>query len=268
MPIFIHSGEMHYFCHVPKCAGTSVEYLLEQEFGELLLLTRSHFSLPAERRWSRTSPQHIAYEDLRQLFPVKRLASSFAIVRDPLARLISAYKHAWRHRELAQGTSLERWFDDYLLLRQSYPYAYDNHLRPQVDFLLPGAKLFRMEDQMDQLLVWLQQTFGINPDATLDHHNTGELATRDLRVEKRPISAGFLDKVTEFYAADYRQFGYEMPVSGQKSYEFPALPGVSRLGKAHLRFAAQRLGHLTRRAKRSWHRSGAPGRNAMGYSIW
>ncbi|MFV0385796.1 sulfotransferase family 2 domain-containing protein [Paracoccus sp. (in: a-proteobacteria)] len=268
MPAFTHAGQLHYFCHVPKCAGTSVEELLQKEFGQLLLLDRRYLDILPEQRWSRSSPQHLTAGDLARLIPLDRFASSFAIVRDPLARTVSAYKHSWRYRGLAPGTTLERWFDEYLSLRTSYPYAFDSHPRPQVDFLLPDARIFRMEDQMDEFLGWLRDSFGLGPDIALQRENTGELRDRDAPIEKRPVSREFVAKVVDFYAKDYERFGYDPANPSVEAYDFPLLPAMLRVGKPHLRFVLQRVGYMNRRIITAWHRHGARGRHILGNTQW
>merc|ERR1712146_625110 len=62
------------FVHVPKCAGTSIEGLLY------------NVKIPAS--------QHFTARELRRMWPSKfKALPSFAILRNPLERAISAYKY-------------------------------------------------------------------------------------------------------------------------------------------------------------------------------
>ena len=69
MPIFRIGDTLHYYAHVPKCGGSSVEAYLRTRFGSLAFLNTRYLDLPEQARWTRSSPQHMALADLHRLIP-------------------------------------------------------------------------------------------------------------------------------------------------------------------------------------------------------
>ena len=113
MPIFRVGDRLHYFAHVPKCGGSSVERYLRARFGALAFVDSRHLDRPAALRWSRSSPQHLALSDFRRLVPSEWISSSFAVVRHPQNRLISAFRFQVEvERSIAAIWTIDEWFDD------------------------------------------------------------------------------------------------------------------------------------------------------------
>ena len=90
MPFFRIDRELHYFAHVPKCAGASVEVYLRKRFGKIAFANSQFYNVPEAQRWTKSSPQHINREALALLVPPGWIASSFGVVRHPVTRLRSA----------------------------------------------------------------------------------------------------------------------------------------------------------------------------------
>ncbi|MFV0410535.1 MAG: sulfotransferase family 2 domain-containing protein [Paracoccus sp. (in: a-proteobacteria)] len=109
MPFFKHSGKLIYFAHVPKCAGTSIENYLVTRYGPAAFLDRK--LTPGNRHnWCRTSPQHLSVEQLNRLFPEGFFDAGFAFVRDPLARVRSAFHfHQTKRKKIPAEESFEQW---------------------------------------------------------------------------------------------------------------------------------------------------------------
>src|SRR6056297_3622976 len=109
MPLVSAGGRRLFFAHVPKTGGSSLEDYLAERFGPLAWLDRYW-----ELRWKdggcreaglRVSPQHLAAEDALRLLPGPS-DWSFALVRDPVARIVSEYRFQarapGRRRRLAE----------------------------------------------------------------------------------------------------------------------------------------------------------------------
>ena len=64
MPFFRIDRELHYFAHVPKCAGASVEVYLRKRFGKIAFANSQFYNVPEAQRWTKSSPQHIDREAL------------------------------------------------------------------------------------------------------------------------------------------------------------------------------------------------------------
>ncbi len=89
------------------------------------------------------------------------------------------------------------------------PFVLDNHIRPQVEFSVPGAHVFRQEDGFD--VDWVK-----NLEALLDFelpvksvdrfHSSQELV--DAPSGAIPLSPSLRARLEAFYAADFERFGY------------------------------------------------------------
>ncbi|MEZ5771801.1 MAG: sulfotransferase family 2 domain-containing protein [Defluviimonas denitrificans] len=161
MPIFRIGDRLHYYAHVPKCAGTSVEFYLAKRFGQLAFENRRFLSDPEPSRWTKSSPQHLPLEAFHKLIPEGWIASSFAVVRHPLKRLTSAFQFQVEvEKTVAPLWSIDEWFDDWLVRREAEPFLYDNHLRPMADLVPADAAAFRMEDGLDPVVAHLDRLAG------------------------------------------------------------------------------------------------------------
>ncbi len=90
MPVFKIGGKLCYFAHIPKCGGSSVAAYLKERVGPVGCFAPLKWHDGAER-WSRPSPQHIDWASLQHLLPEAMLDAVFAVVRHPVARIVSAY---------------------------------------------------------------------------------------------------------------------------------------------------------------------------------
>ncbi|MCW3784788.1 sulfotransferase family protein [Defluviimonas salinarum] len=209
MPVFRTGGQLHYYAHVPKCGGSSVEAYLTSRFGSLAFVDTRHLDLPEARRWTRSSPQHVAMADFHRLVPADWIASSFAVVRHPVKRLVSAF----RFQVEVEGTvaalwSIDEWFDDWLKRAEAEPFLYDNHLRPQSEIVPEDATLFRIEDGLDRLVPHLDALAGNTDGArTIPAENVRKKSIGPDTARLKP-SAETLARIGVFYADDFRRFGY------------------------------------------------------------
>lgn len=209
MPIFRHDDKLHYFAHVPKAGGRSVESYLRARFGELAMIDDGHHDRTRQSGWLKTTPQHVVVEDLSVLFPPDWFESCFAVVRNPIARFVSAFNFqstVWR--QIPVGMTPDEWLDEYLDLAKVYPFYYDNHLRAQDDFVPAGAKVFRLEDGLADLIPYLDQVTGSSaPSLEIGHDNASKPAV-SAYYRKESLSSGVVERLADIYAADFQRFGY------------------------------------------------------------
>lgn len=218
MPIVKISGRLVYFAHVPKCAGTAIEAYLETAFGPLAFRDSRFTSVPSRKRWTRSSPQHVALKDLNRLFPPDFFDTSFAVVRSPTARLVSAFRFQRDIEGVVPADTLfGDWLDRVYAGHRQKPWQFDNHTRPMAEFVPENARVFRLEEGLVPLVSWLRDLAGqgaVLPD---------EIAPRnvlDTRLAfegkpNHPVTPGIEDRarVARLYAVDYERFGYD-PLTG------------------------------------------------------
>ncbi|NDD35045.1 MAG: hypothetical protein EBZ26_01810 [Flavobacteriia bacterium] len=84
-------GKIIFFAHVPKSGGSSFEDYLIRRFGALLF--REH-GRNGSRHDLIQSASHIAAQNLELLLP-KKLDLCFAVVRDPVTRILGDYEFQW-----------------------------------------------------------------------------------------------------------------------------------------------------------------------------
>jgi hypothetical protein len=130
------------------------------------------------------------------------------IVRDPVARFRSEY--LWRNRETkvdVSAAAVEKWAKESFDRFDKDSYLFDNHLRPQADFYVGGAQVYRFEDGLDTVVADLNARFdlGLIPvlPAVRDAKVHTGFSSRDVQVSPR------LERdVKLFYRKDLATFGY------------------------------------------------------------
>lgn len=153
------------------------------------------------------SPQHLIWKDAVLALP--RLPDTvFAVVRHPVTRMLS--EHVWQ-RNKRRGTRLGKlvarlpfpiWLRLMLALLRIHPHAFDNHLRPQVDFVPVGARVFRLEDGLGPVLDWLATETGLNQPVSVPHAIPG-----GSRARVRPVDAA---RIAGAHGDDFARFGYDI----------------------------------------------------------
>lgn len=152
MPLARFGDRIVFFVHIPKTGGASVDHYLAAH-GAMALWTSGG------QGWAKCSPQHIHAAVYDRIVPRGFADAAFTIVRNPLTRLISEYRYRKARRKLDIG------FDDWALRamakRDRDPYALDNHLRPQHEFIRGDLTLFRFEDGLEPVFDWIDGQAGV-----------------------------------------------------------------------------------------------------------
>lgn len=213
MPSLTFSDRLIWFAHCPKAGGTSVEHFMVAHWGDAV----GHLHWGWDVWWKAggwrvadppNSPQHLIWADAVQKLP-RAPDTVFAVVRDPVARMASEYR--WQ-RGKRRGSRLGKllahlpftvWIRLMLALARHYPSGFDNHLRPQADFIPETAHVFRLEDGLDPVLHWLAQETGLHRDISVPH-----ALPSGKRARIRPVD---MARIAAAHTADYDRFGYDRP---------------------------------------------------------
>jgi len=196
MPLARIGSKLIYFAHIPKCAGSSVEDYLEERFGLLAFLDRTHLDAAASTQWS------------------------FAVIRHPLSRAVGAYRfQAEVEGTIAEGMGFGDWLRAEAAKRDMDPFRNDNHLRPQVEFLPPEGSgipcaVFHMEHGLDALVPYLDHLDGQARGprglrfSNTAGHNTAAKGAWNVGHVKPDAQERAL--VMRLYSQDFAQFGYQI----------------------------------------------------------
>lgn len=86
MPLLHSAMSVIFFAHIPKTGGSSLEHWLAGR-GQLRL--RGRTPLPG----GRCTPQHMHAADYAPLLEGQLIDAEFAVLRDPVARMVSEYRY-------------------------------------------------------------------------------------------------------------------------------------------------------------------------------
>lgn len=207
MPVMMKDGKRVLFVHIPKCGGSSLEKELSlRGWRELLSIRGIHTK---ELTFIKCSPQHMHGEQLRFLFNLAEFDEIVSVVRNPFDRFRSEYY--WQLQQKMVSVPPEQWIEETLECYHENPFIYDNHIRPQTEFLIEGMKWFKLEEGgVKQALDRVDQSSPKRSliKSLLKKTNNGHL--------KKTLKNESIDNVFEehkklivdFYREDYEVFGY------------------------------------------------------------
>jgi hypothetical protein len=203
MPIFRTERNLIYFCHVPKCGGAAITRYLRERFGSVAFFNARYFDY--KDPWNRTSPQHISSDDLSALFPASFFDFVFAVVRNPVDRMISEY-HYLRdgHRKLPLEQSFSNWLTTLPGVYRANRFALDNHLRPMCEMVPSDATIFKLEDGLSQVVSYLDEICGCDTGPRVIER----FHARDERIERVRATTEDVALIESLYSKDYDRFGY------------------------------------------------------------
>jgi hypothetical protein len=208
VPIYRGHGLTLLFLHVPKTGGSSIEVLLRRAgFSEGLWSNRQRDARHG------VYPQHLTAADLVARLPGETIDLAFLVCRNPVARLASerAYRDRLRRdRGRPALPGYDEWAGRVLTKALRNRKRFDNHLRPQVDYLLPSATVYRFEDGLDSVRAGLAEQTGVTAfdELTMPRVQSGAPeGERPFSSLSRATVQAFLD----LYLPDFGAFNYELP---------------------------------------------------------
>ncbi len=206
MPVF-SKGKKHFlFVHIPKTGGTSIEKCFQDNgFRISYRDVGGKLSLNSIRK---CSPQHMHAELLEQTFNLSSFEGIFMLVRDPLSRVRSEFGMRNHNTYKGDNDHFHRWFSKTLRTYSEDKFVYDNHFRPQSDFYIQGASVYKLESGMSSIIQEISNDFELGLEYediphTLNREKQSGFSTKDVHVGES------LQKKIEFlYKDDYRNFNY------------------------------------------------------------
>lgn len=206
MPFINLAGKNILFVHIPKTGGITVESWLAS-------IAPLHFCSDYNAGFSKTflaTPQHFTADDIKKLFVDGFFSYSFLFVRNPYGRLESEYRYLHKMGHLQRSIknlwtvpSFNQWIKKSLKEIHKNPWIWDNHLRPQWEYIYPPIDIFKMEEGLLSGIKTVASKINVEAPKTLPHLNH----TREINVtttwddESREL-------VQKYYARDFKEFGY------------------------------------------------------------
>ena len=149
------------FIHIPKCAGTTIEYILDtktldeyysnQFANPLSAIPVESFTNEEYRLCACKSRQHYTLIELQKCLPVEAFNSfkKIAIVRNPYERLRSEYCYVANMGMISARTSFEKFIKEFLSLDlYTRNWYFDGHLETQTSFLINKQGNFNSLDKI------------------------------------------------------------------------------------------------------------------------
>ena len=203
MPLLFTNGKLIFFIHVPKTGGSSVEDYLVRRFGSLSMVDR-HKREGVTGTGLISPITHLSALDLEEILS-NDIDFCFAIVRDPLKRIVSEYR--WQQNSSKSSRlSFSTWLRLTLGAARKEPRIYENHIRPQSEMITENAEIFRLEEGFEALINRLDDvTMTVAKNVSMGHLLKHSAKT------SVDISREDAELVSSFYSSDYERFGYEPP---------------------------------------------------------
>ena len=173
-------------------------------------MDRAFVASPAEQPWNISSPQHIDGYSLSRLFPGDFFDFGFAVVRDPVSRLVSAFKHQIVQKKISKDANLSEFIKLELNNVSLQLGVYDNHFLPQTKFLIPemSYEVYKLENGLESVGQFIGSKFQkINSDEKILHYNAdrskGLINSSQINIDETAME--ILRKV---YNDDFIKLGY------------------------------------------------------------
>jgi hypothetical protein len=203
MPAYRINGKNVLFIHVPKTGGTTLAAFLAAYSSTSLHNRGVKLLKPIEGgALTRSLPlQHFHGRLLESMFAADFFDYSFMVVRDPLERMKSEYRHSGILGRIDARLPFGPWLSLTLGLSSLAPNIRNNHYRPQADFHCFNANVFRFEEGLQSIAARVATRLGVTTPTAVPH----ERRTDEAEIE---VSRASLARIRRFYAADYETFGY------------------------------------------------------------
>ena len=202
------------FIHIPKTGGTAIEKYFKA-------VGLSSFYDPASYRvirpFLKIPPAHYDYEICERLFRLEAIYS-FAIVRNPLHRMISEYRWAVSNSTLPDSIKKYTFseFVDFALGKYQQDENFlAGHLKPQRMFVGKNlTKIFKYEQGLNAIVASVFADTGLKPGGAIEIPLVNKSVRLPVKIKDPDVVA-----IRNMYAGDFELFGYSSDLSDLESYQ-------------------------------------------------
>lgn len=210
MPLYVFKNKAEnieipiFFIHIAKCGGTTIKGFFEHLKMDSFLAPKEYYEV---KKYLKLPPAHYGITLLESLFLLDKIYT-FTLVRNPYERMLSDYKWAKTknfYNKKFQNMSFEEFCTDCIKQYSIDNNYLDNHITPQHMFISPNVnKVFKFEDGLETAIqqVFLDVGLQLSEKLFLPKLNASG-------VESLFFSQKAKDLIYEFYAEDFKTFGYQ-----------------------------------------------------------
>ena len=195
------------FIAVPKTGNTAIHYKFLKDGWSSFYDQRFNSIIGKQK----CPAQHFHAQILYSLFNIESFNDVFMVVRNPYRRIISDYLWFTRNCNDLERPKFDAWLPKVLNLYLKNPFVGDNHLRPQIEYLVKGTRVFRYEDGLHNIVkdVYNKVGFIDNSNNCVGNHNTSRENT-GFNVNDINPSRNSLELIKKFYYKDFQHFNYSL----------------------------------------------------------
>lgn len=204
MPIFQKDGKTILFVHVPKAGGTYIEELFRKNGFSVDLFDNRREINP----YRVCSPQHYHAEIINKILVVDRFDYVFMTVRHPVSRFVSEFR--MRCMKRLYPLDINAWADSVMQRYVEDEYMYDNHIRPQSEFVLKNIDIYKQDMGFgEEFGLLLEEKIGIKlRERAINKVRVREVS--DYKSSNEVLSEDNLQRIRMFYAMDFARFNYNL----------------------------------------------------------
>lgn len=222
MPIIKTDKKLILYCHIPKCGGTTVTNYLRST-GYPIGFVNTTFKRE-KIKWSKTSPQHIDIKSLETLNIINLVDESFAVVRHPIERFVSAFRYNKKNGQIPFWMTMNQFLKRLANANDKWHFKLDNHFRPMNQFVNKQTRFVKLESGHHAIVSFLNKITETETELEL----LGHANPRQEIFANRVFSRSYIKKITtihssstltnkqkklicEIYKNDFERFEYTGP---------------------------------------------------------
>lgn len=194
MPVYSKNNKYILFIHIPKSGGSTLsKVLINKGWDESFCIRKKTLE---NIKYLNCSSQHFHRETIKKIFNLNKFDKIFTIVRNPFERLKSEYY--WQLKQnIVSNTLPKEWLNNVFDEYKENKFIYDNHIRPQNEFILEKAKIFKLEEGMDKVYEFILGNNIIKLKKQI------KLKKSDYKILIEEDFLKLKTQIDDFYAEDY-----------------------------------------------------------------